>query len=487
MNFSEKLDLLMTLTGTSNSALGRSLSYDASYISRVRAGKRGLPRRQPFLGPAAEFFARSIVTPMQQAAASNLLIPGQTWPSDPMQGAAILLRWLEAGPESLSEPISQFFQSFSTAQPDLSPAAPVAPPPPIREPAFFYGNEGKRESVLRFLTDLCASETPGNLHLFSDESMDWLCSDPMFGQQWGALLTRFLARGGSITIIHTIDRDLGEMLGALQQWIPLYLTGRILPFFCPRIRDGICRRSLFVAPGKAALSSNSIQEKTDGMLHLYTRDPEAVDACEAEFRNYLALCRPLMDIYKPQQTQSILAERLTALADADGTLLWAGPVPLPLSRPLPGAGEAVRQAAMGRLEQDKPLIELLHLPGPREHRPRGIPAPLSDFLPQPPPEFDLAALRDLLVEGLERMKAHPNYLILLSDRLPDNVGILAREREEILVFPAAPPSTVFALTEPRMTSALGDFIQRVQGKADRSAAIRRIKARLDAWSRELDQ
>jgi len=485
MNFSEKLDLLMTLTGTSNSALGRFLSYDASYISRVRAGKRGLPRRQPFLGPAAEFFARSITTPMQQATAANLLIPGQIWPSDLVQGAAILLRWLETGPESLSEPIGQFFQSFSAARPDLSPAAPVAPPPPIRDPAFFYGDEGKRESVLRFLTDLCASETPGKLHLFSDESMDWLCSDPMFAQQWGALLTRYLARGGSITIIHTIDRDLGEMLGALQQWIPLYLTGRILPFFCPRIRDGICRRSLFVAPGKAALFSNSIQEKTDGMLHLYTKEEAAVEACKAEFRNYLALCRPLMDIYKPQQTQRSLAERLTALAAADGTLLWAGPVPLPLSAPLAGAGEAVRQALLDRLDRDKPLIELLHLPDPREVGWSRF--PLSDFLPQPPPEFDPATFRDLLAEGLERMKAHPNYLILLSDRLPENVGILAREREEILLFPAAPPSTVFALTEPRMTAALSDYIQRAQGKADRSAAIRRIKARLNAWSKELDR
>ena len=53
MTFSEKLDLLMSLTGTSNSALGRALSYDPSYISRVRAGKRGLPRRQPFLQPAS--------------------------------------------------------------------------------------------------------------------------------------------------------------------------------------------------------------------------------------------------------------------------------------------------------------------------------------------------------------------------------------------------------------------------------------------------
>ena len=53
---SGKIDFLMRVTGTSNAQLARALSFDASYISRIRSGKRGLPPELPFIEPAAAFF-----------------------------------------------------------------------------------------------------------------------------------------------------------------------------------------------------------------------------------------------------------------------------------------------------------------------------------------------------------------------------------------------------------------------------------------------
>ena len=46
MQFYEKLDFLMDLTKTSNSVLSRHMSFDASYISRLRSGKRMPPRSE---------------------------------------------------------------------------------------------------------------------------------------------------------------------------------------------------------------------------------------------------------------------------------------------------------------------------------------------------------------------------------------------------------------------------------------------------------
>lgn len=479
MNFSEKLDFLMNLTGTSNSSLGRALSYDASYISRVRAGKRGLPRRQPFTRPAADFFGRAIDNPIQQNAAASLLTPGRPWPRDPDQATALILRWLEAAPEEMNEPIGQFFQSIAGSVPEGQAAPPVEVRPVEEDPAFFLGNEGKREAVLRFLGELCSHPEARTLHLASDESMDWFAEDPVFARQWTALLSRFLTQGGEISIIHTIDRPLGEMLGALQQWMPLYLTGQIRPYYCPRLRDGIIRRSLFVAPGLAALAACSIEDRTGGMVNLYTRSPAVTAAYEEEFKSYLALCRPLMDIYQQSRSKALHTKLLAEIRE-DGPLFFAGPLPLPLASGVPSI-RLLRSALLDRLASGGELIELLHLPDLAELH--SVPLPLHDLLETSGKQYSPQILRDQMADALARMQSYPNYRVILSHSLPETVSLLARGREEVLVFPSAPPSTVFALAEPRMTSALWDFLQRAAGPSDRKRAERTLKA----WLKKADR
>ena len=479
MTFSEKLDFLMNLTSTSNSSLGRALSYDASYISRVRAGKRGLPRRQPFTRPAADYFGREITSPIQQNAAASLLTPGRPWPKEQAQAVALILRWLEAAPEEMNEPIGQFFQSIAVSAPEGQAALPVEVPPIREDPAFFPGNEGKREAVLRFLGELCADPEARTLHLASDEAMDWFTEDPAFDRQWTALLNLFLSRGGEISIIHTIDRPLGEMLGALQQWMPLYLTGQIHPYYCPRLRDGIIRRSLFVAPGRAALAACSIEDRTQGRVNLYTRDPGATAAYEEEFKNYLALCRPLMDIYQQSRSKALHA-RLLAEIKAEGPLFFAGPLPLPLASGVPSI-RRLRSALLDRLASGGEVIELLHLPDLADLD--SVPLPLHDLLEASGKQYSPRILRDQMADALARMQSHPNYRAVLSHSLPETVSLLARGREEVLVFPSAPPSTVFALAEPRMTSALWDFLQRAAGPSDRKRAERTLKA----WLKKADR
>ena len=479
MTFSEKLNILMNLTGTSNSELGRALSYDPSYISRVRAGKRGLPRRQPFVKPASEFFAEAIVTPVQQDAAANLLTRGMPWPEDPKQGAEYLLRWLEATPEEMSEPLGQFFQSISTAAPaELKSEVQLDLTPTEEDTVFFYGNEGKREAVLRLLADACENRA-GTLHLVSDESMAWLAESVSFQRRWIAMLIRFLEQGGQITIIHTIDRSLDEMLLAVQRWMPLYMTGRIQSYYCPRVRDGICRRSLFVAPGRAALVACSILDKTENMPNLLTREPKAVAGYEEEFNNYLAICRPLIDIYREGQGQE-LEKRFLHLLTGEGPLLTASAVPFAPGR---SGSPAMEQAFRQKLAGGDEVTELLHLSDPSDKDTRSVPLPLCDLLGSPDQCYSPEELRDRVRDAMERCRQNSNYRAVLTHRLPAAITLLARNREEVLIFPSAPPTTAFALSEPRLASALWDYLQRAVGQSDQKRCYRR----LERWVEDIDK
>lgn len=86
----EKIDFLMKITGTQNAALGKALSYDASYISRIRNGKRGLPLQQPFIEPAAEFFANAITQDYQIKAVCDEMHLTAAWPKNKAEAAKII-------------------------------------------------------------------------------------------------------------------------------------------------------------------------------------------------------------------------------------------------------------------------------------------------------------------------------------------------------------------------------------------------------------
>ena len=73
MNFSAKLDFLMTITKTTNSALSLYTSLDASHISRLRRGQRSLSRNETYSGRMASYFARNCSRDYQRNALFDAL------------------------------------------------------------------------------------------------------------------------------------------------------------------------------------------------------------------------------------------------------------------------------------------------------------------------------------------------------------------------------------------------------------------------------
>ena len=325
--FSERLDFLMNITNTTNSALARALSFDASYISRIRSGKRGVPLHQPFVEPAAAYLAARIREPYQIQVIEQTVGafgPGLAWPDSATQAAELLAEWLagentvhEAHYDGLLDLMAHIpgdadhagsAELFSSAgNVDYGTLVAEVSSSTVR---CAYGDSGKRAATELFLSELIERGGAYKLLLYSDESMTWLTEDPAFLRRWAALIVQLLKSGSTIVVVHTVTRGIGEMLDAVRNWLPLYLTGCIQSLYCPRIRDGIGRRTLFVAPGDSAVVSASVQDATVGMANLLIDDPALVSAYEAEIRNLMDLCRPLVqivDLGDPQHAASAMA------------------------------------------------------------------------------------------------------------------------------------------------------------------------------------
>ena len=305
---SDKLNFLMKVTDTRNASLGRALNYDASYISRIRNGKRGIPPEQPFIEPAAAYFSKINLDDYQKSVLSHELGIGGPWPENSQEAAALLEAWLNnnlGNKLRARDIISAISSPFYTASEEQSDYVPEEGS--VSRATFYYGNHGKRDAVYRFLTELTKSGKAFDLYLNSNEDMSWLYEDAVFARTWARLMIRLSSNGCRIKIIHSIGRDINEMWEGLKKWMPLYMSGSIEPYYYPRIRDGIFRKTFFIAAGHSGIISSSISGQDGDALNIFIDDRIAVRALEKEFLTFLALCRPLMHIFNAADKEELLA------------------------------------------------------------------------------------------------------------------------------------------------------------------------------------
>lgn len=112
VTFAEKLDFLMNITKTANSALAHAATLDASYISRLRTGKRFMPKDNHMIQGMAIFLARQFKEDYQKRALLDALklinLPG-----DSSLLADEITRWLIQNVENSTQQVGRFLSSLS--------------------------------------------------------------------------------------------------------------------------------------------------------------------------------------------------------------------------------------------------------------------------------------------------------------------------------------------------------------------------------------
>lgn len=309
MNFHEKLSLLMDITQTTNQELALYSCLDSSYISRLKNGKRMPVKAASYMQAFAHFFAKRIKVQNQEELFKKLLELDSTPPFPQKFLSDFICQWLMDDFFTLKE----FPQTASATS--AASALPAEGFSTNREAklhsscSVYFKTEGKRQAALNFLGKIAESSQPQTLLFFSDEDISWMADDAAFTAQWAEFMKKILNKGNRIRIIHDINRGLDEILSAIGSWIPLYMTGAIEPYYYPRIRDGVYKRSLYIVPDLCAVTSCSIGNMinpSEDMPTFFFTDKKIIAALQKEFEAYLALCLPLMNIFTPEKNPSYL-------------------------------------------------------------------------------------------------------------------------------------------------------------------------------------
>lgn len=507
MEFHEKLDFLMTLTNTTNSGLALQIKIDASHISRLRRGQRSAPKDMACIKSMASYFVKTCKLDYQR----RTLIEALERDGYHINGDDLLEQtalWLAEKEKKQTAVVGNFLAGFSNFQ--TGQAMMGKPQQECGAAAYsqtgisvFYGVEGKRRAAIYFLSEIAAQAKPGTLLLFSDEPTDWMTADRAFTVRWASLMRQVLLKGNRIQIIHTVSRDLDEMLNAISQWMPLYMTGLIEPYFYPKKRDGIFRRTLFISPGVSAVISNSIGSSGETAANFLFRDNAVIETFAREFHQYLGQCKPLMRIYTAKDKEAYFKTLLEFEKESSDALIKTESLSL-LTMP-----EEVAFKIMSRISQNdddlhklgkdrkqlfernithNSFTEIIRLFDPETVKSGKVKVAFSEMLSGGTCYYSAEEYILHLEHIVSLLKKHDHFHVhLIREEAETSYMIYVREELGAIVAKISAPPVVLAINESNLTAAFWDFLRILPGeKAYRfpdnaetakklSAHIRRLK------------
>ncbi len=289
---------VMELAGMSNIILSRKAYVDPSLISRYRSGLRS-----PVNNPEVAELLSSIIYKQIEASGkiTDLSILMETIPE--IMNESLFNRWLYANEltqnmdVASTEKLLTAFESFSL--PGNAASSPMLDilmdEAEDSDRKLYEGSEGLCSAVIRFLSTALKTRAK-ELFLFSSQNMDWMTENPVFLNKWTALMKACVINGTKINIIHNINRSYEEMNSAIIAWLPLYMSGRITPYYCTLPTGSLFTQTLFLNPGHACINANLVAgTENTGLFYYYTQEPY-LSYIMNQFSTMLSYSRPLVEI-----------------------------------------------------------------------------------------------------------------------------------------------------------------------------------------------
>lgn len=302
--FCRNLNELLEAFSISNMELARYLSYDASYLSRIRSGQRTPRDAAAFALSVGRFVARRCQNGGEREQLAALM--GASLPADAgnEEYAHRVAQYLCEGtsPENAGN-MDRFLQRIDEF--DLEEYIWVIHfdemkvlTSPIQIPAarFYTGLQELMGAQLDFLKTTVLSRSDSPVTMYSDLPMTEMSKDSQFPKKWMFGMAMMLKKGLHLNMIHNVDRPFHEMMLGLESFIPMYMTGQISPYYLSGMQTSAFRHLLWVS-GTAALQGDCIVGHIgDGRMYLTNRKSE-VAHYQKRAGQLLKRASPLVEIY----------------------------------------------------------------------------------------------------------------------------------------------------------------------------------------------
>ncbi|MDL2254391.1 hypothetical protein LJC49_10065 [Ruminococcaceae bacterium OttesenSCG-928-I18] len=490
--FGEKFSALLDVAGITNVQLARALNVDSSLISLYRGGVRLPSARGGTVAQISAWLAQQMQGAKQRDAVIAL-IGEKGGPTCSEQLEKAVAAWLSAIPEGYADVpgVESFlekvdsFGSFALGR-QVIPLEQIAPSAGNgTQPEVFFGNRGIQQAAIRYLYHVATQQQPTTLHHFSDQSTEWMLADPQYAAVWASLMVHILTSGNVFRIIHTVNRDTSELFTALENWIPLYMVGEIVPFYFRTGDTGRVRVSHFVAEELAQISGYCAAGAENQSVYRYDTDPEIVARGKAQFEALLPLCGRLMKIYKGKKDTESFDIHMNAFWSQPGDATALLPRLSLATMPEGLLDDMLHRAGVDTVRAEQ-IRQSRHIQEQRLHRHLGQ-GRLVELCVQEPADaiegekivpdispYELSVPLAYTPEEYNRHMAHihllekekPNYRFSSLPMSPfHNIKLFYKQNGEAVVYKLNSPMAAFVFANQHMCRGIEHFLLEMKKRA----------------------
>ena len=330
----ERMDQLLTALRIHTSDVARALNFDASYLSRIRAGKRNPANIETITEGVSRYVARRCASESDRAVVAALMDTDVPVFADNDTLTALLVGWLRGGAARPmlhgadvravlsavdSFDLNEYIKAIRIDAPSPDDGAQDLP-----EARTVSGLKNMMRCQLDFFRATERAERGESVFIYTDMPLTELARDPEYPKQWMQHMAALIRKGLEIRMIHNVDRPFEELLLGLEVHIPMYMTGRITPYYLKESNSGPFRHLLELS-GAAALAGEAVFGHHAEGRYTLTYDEGDLEYYRRRADALLGKAAPLMDIY-PEERDEDFRSFLRAEAEA-------GRVPVTLDMP----------------------------------------------------------------------------------------------------------------------------------------------------------
>lgn len=173
------------------------------------------------------------------------------------------------------------------------PTSPII----VKTSKTFFGIEGRKKAESQFLITTLLSKSDEPIFFYSDLPISEAGNDEEFKKNWILAMTKLLKKGLHLNMVHNLNRPINELLLGLENWIPIYMTGSISPYYFKNPPSNFFQGS-HCTSGSVALTSECIKYNEKKSKFYLTTKKDEVEFEKEKSKYMISKATPLMKIYK---------------------------------------------------------------------------------------------------------------------------------------------------------------------------------------------